>query len=36
VIIASLCIAWFELWLMPFRVLDSEHQRDMFIFSILV
>nr|CAD2164747.1 unnamed protein product [Meloidogyne enterolobii] len=28
VIIASLCIAWFELWLMPFRVLDSEHQRD--------
>uniref|UniRef100_A0A915NGV6 MENTAL domain-containing protein n=1 Tax=Meloidogyne floridensis TaxID=298350 RepID=A0A915NGV6_9BILA len=28
VIIASLCIAWFELWLVPFRVLDSEHQRD--------
>jgi hypothetical protein len=28
VIIASLCVAWFELWLMPFRVLDREQQRD--------
>lgn len=28
VIIASLCVAWFELWLMPFRVLEREQQRD--------
>lgn len=28
VIIASICVAWFELWLMPFRVLDREQQRD--------
>ncbi|KAL3076311.1 hypothetical protein niasHS_013582 [Heterodera schachtii] len=28
VIIASLCVAWFELWLMPFRVLQREQQRE--------
>uniref|UniRef100_A0A914GVR2 MENTAL domain-containing protein n=1 Tax=Globodera rostochiensis TaxID=31243 RepID=A0A914GVR2_GLORO len=27
-IIASLCVAWFELWLMPFRVLHREQQRE--------
>jgi hypothetical protein len=31
VIIASICVAWFELWLMPFRVLDREQQRDVWL-----